>query len=381
MTGTTTLAALSEKFEQRENEAAATQVSPPPTTEPSPSTINSNGELKPSENGTTDTTAIQPAEVAAPAEQEINSSSFSFDETIAPPPSENGKDVPSANQQVFDWKKEIKSIDPNELLKEAGISDFAIELDKHIKGGGQPLDYLQARAIDYNKVTDQSLLKEDLRVQYPTLTPSQIELMFNRKYVLSEDALDEDREFVQIQMQADAYRVRQQKIVEQQKFKIAENPLAQKDEGYEQWKANTQSQSQLAEKTKEYFSNHAATKLLNESKRVTVNLGDEVAPYNFNVSQPELITRNLTDDGTTWHKLTSTATGEPDVQKQQLITLFAADPQKYSRDIFNYGKAIGKQSLVAEGQNARKPQSNVSDNTFNVTPTYRVGKFTDRTRD
>jgi hypothetical protein len=37
------------------------------------------------------------------------------------------------------------------------------------------------------------------------------------------------------------------------------------------------------------------------------------------------------------------------------ITLYAADPDRHDRDLFNYGKSHGVQTLVNEGQNAKKP--------------------------
>lgn len=276
---------------------------------------------------------------------------------------------------------EIKKLPKAEILKAIGVNEFAIEIDEHLSKGGQAVDYLNARSIDFNKVSDESLIKESLRKQYPTATPSQIDLVFNRKYNVSEDATDEDKEFVDLQLKGDAYAIRQAKISEQQKFKIPETPILQKDEAYEQWKQAQESHPQLMEQLSSFYANHEATQNLTESKRVAINLGEGVPPFNFAISNPEVITRFLTDDGTIYRQLTSTQSGEPDVQKQQLIALFSLNPTKFLQDIFTYGKAMGvRKELVEEGQNAQRPQARVLPVDANTKATYGVGKFADKAR-
>lgn len=278
-------------------------------------------------------------------------------------------------QPQYNWKEEIKKVDRNELVKELDLDPFVLELNQHIKGGGSAIDYLNARSIDYTKVADDSLLKSDLRKEYPTLSPSQIDIMFKRRYDVPEDATDEDREFYTAQLQADAYKSRQSKIAEQQKFKVPDAITPTKDEAYEQWKQNRETQSQSIGALNEFYDNHEATKKLNESKRVAISLGEGVAPFNFTVDKPELITQVFTDGGKIWHKLTSTQTGEPDVQKQQLISLFTFNPQKFIQDIFKYGQSYGRKELVTEGQNAQRPQARIANIEGAATPTYKVGKF------
>ena len=49
---------------------------------------------------------------------------------------------------------------------------------------------------------------------------------------------EEEREDRLIELKADGYAKRQSKISEQQKFKISDTPIPQKEEAYEQWKQN-----------------------------------------------------------------------------------------------------------------------------------------------
>lgn len=285
------------------------------------------------------------------------------------------------SQQQFNWRDEIKKVDKKELLKELEMEDFAIELNQHIKNGGHAIDYLNAKAIDYSKVSDDALIKSDLQKQYPTATPHQIDLLFSRKYGVESEANDEDKEFAELQLKTDAYNSRQAKITEQQKFKVHETPIASKDEAYEQWKQDRDSQAQNIEQLNNYYSSHEATKKLNESKRVAIDLGEGVAPFNFSVDKPEFITQAFTDGGKIWRKLTSTPQGEPDVAKQQLIALFSFNPQKVLQEIFNYGKSMGvRKELVEEGQNAQRPQAKIVDVDPNAKPVYKTGTYGNATR-
>ena len=309
------------------------------------------------------------------AEDNVSDFSLSFEGDQPATPVEE-KVAPT----VYNWKEEIKKVDKKELLKEAGIHDFALELNEYLLKGGKAQDYLNAKAIDYTQVSDAELMKDNLKKQFPNLTSQQVDIFFNKKYGVSEDALEDEKEFAEIQLKADAHLVRQQKIQEQQKFVIPETPILQKDEAYEQWKQMQESQPVMMERLKEYYQTHEATKTLNESKRVAISLGEGVRPFNFNVNQPEFLTRMWTDGGETLQKLMVNKSGEPDVAKQHLVGLFVANPQQFVTDIFNYGKQTGIKNKVEEGQNAQRPQQKVLPQELNSTPTYSTGKLGDRAR-
>lgn len=379
----TTFAGMSNTLETAENTAAPTQQQTAATSNLDTSTQANNTEQQTNVQQADNTTASdQTAQQTENTQQQTSAtdiSDFSLslgDETDT---QQAGTTQQQTAQPAYNWKEEIKKIDRKELLKEVGLNDFSVEMDDYIKGGGQPVDYLSNRAIDYTKVSDDALIKDDLRKQYPTFSPQQIDLMFDRKYApLSE--LQDDKDFAELQLQADAYKVRQAKVAEQQRFKVPEAVIPQKNEAYEQWEQNRQVQAQKVEEMKNYYSSHPATKSLNESKRVTLNLGEGVAPFNFQIDKPEMLTRIFTDDGSSWRKLTSTTQGEPDVAKQQMIALFTYNPQKFIQDIFKYGQSHGLKEVVEEGQNAQKPQAKVATMTNTTGQTISVGKFGDRAR-
>jgi hypothetical protein len=282
----------------------------------------------------------------------------------------------------YNWKEEIKKLDLKEAAKELGITDFAIEISEHQKKGGSPEDYIKVHGVNWEKVSDEDMVKEDIRRQYGKDTsPQQIERLYNKKYSQRIEDSDEEKEDGLLLMKADARRMREAEIEKQKSYKFPEaiTPVI-KDEGYDQWKSEKENEKVVSEKINEFYNNHSATKALNESKRVVVSLGEGVPAFNFSVTNPEAITKIYTDGGVTWHKLTSTQTGEPDVPKQHLIGLFSHNPQKFIQDIFNYGVQTGERKKVTEGQNAQRPQAKIASMENNGTVSVGVGKFSDKAR-
>ncbi len=365
-----TFSQTEEKFEAAEQQPL-TPTTPETVTETPTIAVNENGNIE-----TTQQTTTEPAAEVKPPEE--NSSVFSFGGEEEKQPDITQATTPTTPS--FNLDEELKKVDRKEILKKLGVNEFALEIDEYLAKGGKAFDYLTAKSIDYNQVSDEDLIKEDLKLQYPNLNKSEIDRLYNRKYGVTEDMLDEEKEDRTIMLKADGHLKRQQKITEQQKFVIPENPILQKDEAYEQWKQQQEAQPAMMEQLKKYYETHEVTKNLNESKRVAVSLGEGVSPFYFSINNPSFLTNMLTDGGQTLQKLTSTPTGEPDVAKQHLIGLVAADPQKVFMDIFNYGVTMGKKKLVEEGQNAVRPQQKAQPPELNGQASYSAGKFGDRQR-
>lgn len=326
---------------------------PPPVTPEIPVVPTAVTPTEPSETPAATPAAETPIETPAIETPTIekNTSVISFEAYETPEtPAVETPSTPSSN-----WKEEIKKADLKEVLKELGIDEFAIELSDHRKNGGDPADYLQARLFDYTKISDEDILKADIRKQYVSagqqITQKQVDILFERKYTLPEDATEDDKELLDLQLKTDANNSRQLKITEQQKFKIAA-PIIQPIVS-DQSQIQAEKQLQQQEFLKNWYSEHEATKALMTSKRVTLNLGEN-GSFNFDVSKPEFVTKALYSNEV-WSKLTATKTGEPDVSKLQKLILYAADPLKFETDLVNYGKSLQLPALLEEGQNIVPP--------------------------
>lgn len=325
------------------------------------------------ENTQTQTEGTATTETVETQQEDTSSFEIPFEDETTSSTADTKENTPTYN-----WKDEIKKVNKKDVLKELGLNDFAIEIDEHLAMGGKADDFLNAKAIDYNKVSDSDILKSDLRKLYPNLSADQIDLMYSDMYEADEDASDREKQLKQLKSQAESYKIRQSLISEQQKFKIPDTPILQKDEAYEQWKQQQDSHPKLMEQLRNFYETHPATKNLYESKRVTINLGEGVAPFNFNVDKPQMLTKAVTDGGATYNKLMTTQSGEPDVAKQQLVSLFMFNPEKFIQDIFKYGQRMGvRKELVEDGQNAQRPKAIVANMTNPGAQGVSVKKFGD----
>lgn len=325
--------------------------------------VDANGQL---ENTTTqntqETTATAASTENVSATTEENVSKFSFNEFGEMTPAETG--TTEANQtNAQDWKELLKGVDRREVLKHLELDDFDIEFSEARKAGVDPYQYLEAKAFNWDKVGDVDVIRADLRKQYPTFSSEEIDRLINKKYDINSD--DEDlRADGLLMLKADAHSKRELNKTEQKKFTIpdsANRQVAQPELTVEQIMLQIQEAMKPEQEAKvNYFKEHELTKALNESKRVGVEYADG-KQFFFEVDQPEFITKAITD-GEFWQRVVSANPKEldsskliPDVAKQQKIALYAFNPQKFEKDLINFGKSLGRKELIEEGQNAKRP--------------------------
>jgi hypothetical protein len=286
---------------------------------------------------------------------EENASSFSM-------PLLDGEAEGEASAVIADWKEELKKANPKDILKELGYDDFLAEFAEYRKNGGDAYKYLEARAFDWETVSHQDLILDELKSQYPHLTEDKIERLYQSKYKQSDMASDEDREIGLIQLEADAELVRQKRVTEQKQFQIPDPARTQEANTQAMYEEQRKLEIDQSQKIIQFFQEHEATKNLYQSKRVAIDLGDN-GKFNFNIDKPENL-MSVALDSEKWQRAISVNPQEadvskliPDVAKLQKIALVAMNPN-YERDLVNYGKSLGLKAIVEEGQNARRPIGN-----------------------
>jgi len=289
---------------------------------------------------------------------EDNASSFSM-------PSLDGEaegESNSASAVISDWKEELRKANPKDILKELGYDDFLAEFAEYRKNGGDAYKYLEARAFDWDTVSHQDLILDELKSQYPHLTEDKVERLYQAKYKQSDMASDDDREVGLIQLEADAELVRQKRVTEQKQFQIPEPARMQEANTQAMYEEQRKLEIDQSQKIIQFFQEHEATKNLYQSKRVAIDLGDN-GKFNFNIDKPENL-MSVALDSEKWQRAISVNPQEadvskliPDVAKLQKIALVAMNPN-YERDLVNYGKSLGLKAIVEEGQNARRPIGN-----------------------
>lgn len=258
--------------------------------------------------------------------------------------------TPQQTQPQLSWKDQAKLASEDELSELLGDDDFIKGMRKHIKNGGAPADYIYAKGINWESVSDADLIKSELRKDFPDATPTQIERLFNKKYSQTDIAEEEDKEDGMLLMKSDARKVRAEKISTQQKFQIPEAKQLQQTQ-VQQPQIDPDKQARL-QKDGEFIIAHEATKNLFQSKRVAIEIADGVK-QNVSIPNPQALMDVFFKAGTL-EKLTRTPQGEPDVQLLQEAAMFIANRAQFKKSIYNAGKEAGKKELVEEGQNAGK---------------------------
>jgi len=295
---------------------------------------------------TTDTTTQQNGNAAtattqsATPEEIINDFQIPADETAATETNQSQQQQPKETQ--FSIDDYIQKADRKELLKKLGLDDFVIELNDHVERGGKAEDYINARAINWESVSDADILKGELRAKFPDASNAQIDRLFNKKYNQTDISEEEDKEDGLLLIKADARDIRNQKIAAQKNFKLPEPKQVQQQ-------PQDQKQQERNQKIIETFNNSEVTKNLFASKRVAVQMGENIMPIKYNI-EPKALIDAVFDTS----KYGVTKSGEPDVQLAYELALFKMNPLQFKKDIFNAGKASGTQGMVAEGQNAQK---------------------------
>lgn len=323
--------------QQTETTAAETTVNNEVATtaqETSETIVNNNGAL---ETTATETTAAEETELQNSFEMSMPTVETAASETA----------VNTTGQQAVSWEDAVKNVDKKEVLKKIGVSDFAIELDEHLKRGGQAIDYLMARAIDYNKVSDVDLIKGDFDKKYSSLSPEDRAALFNDVYKQSEYDDDAQKAVGLIRMKADAHILRQSKIAEQQSFKIPEQ-MQQQQEVQQQPNYGEQ-----AEATKKYITENQATQAFLQSKRVAIPLGEKDS-FNFSINDPNYLIKVMTDQQL-WAKHLTDKQGEPDINKMLRVAKYVVDPDAHDMQIYNYGHQRGERKKVEGNQYISKP--------------------------
>lgn len=283
----------------------------------------------------------------------------------------------AAQPEKVDVNELLKTLPKEKLYELLGLDEQDIKFSEFRKKGGNPYEFIQERSIDWNKVPDEQMVKQDLQKQYPTLSSEKIEKLFAAKYKQDEMASDEDKEFGAILMEADAHTARQKNIEQQKKneFTTVATPQAQPNEYEAMVKQSNQQANELASYiiTSEPVKNFLTQKIL----KVDVGNGNY---HNFEIDNPKHLIDVLLDD-----KVSSQygvdAQGKPDTQLMLELGLHKAAPQKYKEGLIEYGRSLALlDELLKDGQNAKKPSgatprpNGVSDGNKKITPT--TGRIT-----
>ena len=303
----------------------------------------------------TETEEVSNTETSEDTEEE------SVDEQLEETNSESEEDNDS--QKLIETLDNIASMVSNGSVKdiEGLIEDYkslrdsekTVFKDDFIKNAvdyynktGSLSPYLEATSFDYDKMSDEKVMRHNLEKEHPSLSPRAIEKLYARdvinKYSLDEDKFDvDDVELGKELLKADATKLRAKYKDEQQNFI---QPEVKEDD-------SAKMQQEALDKFATSVESDQNTKDLFDNKRILVEYNDE--KFSYEVEDPSSI-KDMTLDSNKFFQLFSDENGKIDLEKWYRVATYALDPETYDMSLISHGVGLGQEKVVKDLKNPSK---------------------------
>lgn len=263
------------------------------------------------------------------AAQESIETAVAENETTETPTSSGEQNPPPA--------EESKTETPQYNFKD----DFIKGVVEFYEKTGDITPYLQAKSLDFTSMTDEEIMRRELREQYSELSDKAFDKLFKQevldKYKLDPEEWNDDevelgRELLKVQ----ASKARQ-KYLEWQKNFQAPEPVSEDDGSQE-----------LLRQFEESVKSSDVTKKLLEARKISIQAGEDT--FNFEVpNAEELIDMTINNDK--FFGQFSPQPGQLDYDKWYKTVAYSQNPEMFEKALINYGKTLGRNELTKDLKN------------------------------
>jgi len=240
-----------------------------------------------------------------------------------------GQQSQDENVEYLDWKQ---------VLKNEGYDDFSLGALEYYRSTGDLAPYIEAKSIDYSKLSDEEILRRDLRRTYSDLSDEDFDLVYRTKvvdkYKLDDVYSDEEQKVGRIELKYAVKDIRDKFIEEQKKF--APPVVEQVD------------QEQEMAKWFESVKSDPATQQLLSGKRISSSTG-----ANFEVD-PNVILDQTYDTNKFFQNFLD-QNGKTDLNKWYKALAFINNMEAYEKTIWDAARSEGKKELFDEIKNPARP--------------------------
>ena len=135
-------------------------------------------------------------------------------------------------KSIEDFEKAVKGTNVSEQVSPSYANEQIAKMDEFVRKTGRTMyDYIRTQSVDYSKVPDEVLMKENLRQNNPDLTPKELDLYFKSTYKLDSKKYKEDEVTLgKIQLKKDASKARKEFVKMQEEFRMPNKDVqAQQD--------------------------------------------------------------------------------------------------------------------------------------------------------
>jgi uncharacterized protein YoxC len=246
----------------------------------------------------------------------------------------------STIEELFE---EYKSLRDSE--KTSFKDDFIKDAVEFYNKTGSLTPYLEATSLNFEEMTDEKIMRHNLKSQNPTLSDRAIERLYLRdiinKYSLDADRFDEDEvELGKELLKADADKLRKTLVDEQKNFIQPESKPEDNSEAEAQQTAFIES-----------VNTNKTTRDILENKRILVDYNDQ--SFSYEIENPEQL-KDMALDSTKFFALFQDEKGTIDFDKWYKVASYALDPETYNQSLISHGVGLGQEKVVKDLKNPSK---------------------------
>jgi len=255
---------------------------------------------------------------------------------------------PAVEAPVKDIETELVSnpyefIEKDEFLK--GLVDF-------YKKTGDVTPYLQAKTVDFTKMTDEDVMRRELREQYPDVSDKAFDRLYKQqvldKFKLDADEWgDEDSELGRELLKVEASKLREKFLGWQKQYQA---PVSDVE------KAQLEEQERIVNDFKKFEEDvklNPVTQSIISDKRIVVKTAD--GEFNYELQTPEVLL-DMTVDNTKFFNQFANHDGKLDYDRWYKTAAYSQNPEQFEKSLINFGKTLGRAEVTKEIKNPSTTQ-------------------------
>lgn len=225
--------------------------------------------------------------------------------------------------------------------------DFIKQVVEFYEKTGDLTPFLQAKTIDFTSMTDEDILRRNLREQYSDLSEKAFDRLYKQqvidKYKLDADEWgEEDSELGRELLKAEASKLRNEYLEWQKNFSAPE-PKVNNDQSQAEAEA-----AELMKRFEQEVRSNDLTKSLLESKKLSIKTSD--GEFNYELSEPSALL-DMTIDNDRFFSQFTNEQGQLDYGKWYKTVAYSQNPELFEKALINYGKTLGRSEVTKEIKN------------------------------
>lgn len=222
--------------------------------------------------------------------------------------------------------------------------DFIKNVVEFYEKTGDITPYLQAKLVDFNSMSDEDVMRRNLREQYADLSDKAFDRLYKTqvvdKFKIDADEWgEEDSELGRELLKSEASKIRNQYLDWQNNFKAPDQEVGQE--------SNEEAIEQLRRFEQEVKSN-PYTKNLLEAKKISIKTSD--GEFNYEIPEANSLF-DMTIDNDKFFSQFANPDGQLDYNRWYKTAAYSQNPEMFEKSLINYGKTLGRSEVTKEIKN------------------------------